>query len=57
MEYNKAYDFETDNNGEPIEKFKDYQIRTLENTVKLLEYMLQKERLEVIRLRNLLINN
>ena len=54
MEYNKAYDFETDNNGEPIDKFKDYQIKILENTVKLLEYLLQKEKLEVIRLRKII---
>jgi hypothetical protein len=55
MDYSKAYEF--NNDGEPNEKFKDYQIKILENTVKLLEFMLKNEKLEVIRLRNLLNKN
>jgi hypothetical protein len=54
MDYNIAYNFEIDNNGEPIDNFKNYQIKSLENTIKLLEYLLEKEKLEVIRLRKLI---
>jgi hypothetical protein len=54
MDYNIAYNFEIDNAGEPIDNFKNYQIKSLENTVKLLEYLLEKEKLEVIRLRKLI---